>query len=410
MRQFALTVATHGALSGGGSFLRPESVFAAVSSLSGVASGSSDSATTAGAAVLDLALKGQNLLAGGDIASAVGVLRQAIALDSENDFVLGLLGRALHALDNNREAIRYFRKAAALNADDTYSRMMADILAQRPLSGVQMNLSEYPGGDLSTPATTDLERAALREEENKAEWLETQKHAGSGYRIKRLVLDAGHGGFDSGAVGVRGLKEKDVNLALTNRCGEILGLQAPELRLFFTRTDDYYVPLSARTAVANQYSADLFVSFHCNASENQSAQGLETYFCSESASSKEAQRVAQFENSVLKYDDGQNGKGGVDIEDLLFRFERRRYWQEGDRTARLMQQMMSSRLPFVDRGVHSADFYVLRKARMPSILIETGFISNTQEESLLGNSQQQYRIALSVASAIARISRGGGGA
>jgi len=358
---------------------------------------------------------------------ALAVLRQAAGVEPENDFVHGLLGRAFLAVGKNRQAVFHFRRAAMLNTDDTYSRMMVDLLTQRPvpaeddllpgegaLHAVTPNATQPSSTDspYASPGTTphvptDLERLARQEEEAMAERLGAHPSGRSGYRIRRVVLDAGHGGFDSGAVGAGGLREKDVNLAVAVRCAELLS-RTPGLRVFLTRTADYYVPLSARTAVANQYSADLFVSFHCNASTNREAQGMETYSCSEGASSKEALRVAQFENSVLKYDPAVSGGGGVDIEDLLFRYERRRHWQAAAMTAATLQRTLAGVLPFPDRGIHAADFYVLRKARMPAILLETGFLSNGAEERLLGTPEQQARIAVTVADAIGRLAGGGG--
>ncbi|UZP68575.1 N-acetylmuramoyl-L-alanine amidase [Desulfovibrio mangrovi] len=352
--------------------------------------------------VFDLAMQGQNLLAEGRYEDALRVLRQAAGLSSEDDFVQGLLGRALLATGEQKAAIVHFRTAASLNPEDTYSRMMADMLSQRPAAG---------GAVANAPAKplTPLEAAARQEEERMARWLAEQQGAGTGtgYRIRRVVLDPGHGGFDSGAVGSYGLKEKDVNLALALGCAAMLERQAPDLRVFLTRTEDYYVPLSARTAVANQYSADIFISFHCNASENRDARGVETYFCSERASSNEAQRVARFENAVLRYEDTAASAEVTGIEELLFRYERRRYWQAADAAAGFMQQVLAARLQLPDRGVHSADFYVLRKARMPSVLLETGFVSNMQEERLLADSGYRQRIAASVAAGIIRLAGAG---
>jgi len=344
----------------------------------------------------DLGLQGQDLLARGDYQGALAALLRAAKLEPENEWIWGLLGRANYHLGNRREAVGSFRKALQLNPDDTYSRMMVDMITQKPL----------PAKPKLEKPKSALELRAEREEREVFEKLSGRE--GLGYRVGRVVLDPGHGGFDPGAVGLNKLQEKDVTLEIARRTANILGNQAPELKIFFTRTADYYVPLSARTAVANQYHADLFVSLHINANENRKAQGSETYFCSETASSKEAERLAKFENSVLKFDQGSVvEKGHIDLEDILFRFERKRYWEAGGKAADSLQKLFAEKLPFKNRGVNSANFFVLRRARMPSILLETGFISNPDEEKILRDPDRLSAIALSIASGIADLNRTG---
>lgn len=211
-------------------------------------------------------------------------------------------------------------------------------------------------------------------------------------------IDPGHGGFDPGAVGPTGPKEKDVTLDLAQRVNQKIS-ETGQIKSFLTRTGDYYIPLSDRTVIANQYQADLFVSIHINASENRKAHGCETYFCAETVSSKEAARVAAFKNAVLKYDEPFKKKPGyIDIEEILFTFERRLCWEERDRFAQTFQGRFEETLPFKSRGVHSANFFVLRRAKMPSILLETGFISNHTEEAEL----QQISVRNEIAAAVVR--------
>lgn len=337
----------------------------------------------------DLAIEGQNLMAAGKNAEAVEVLTKATTLDPESDFAWGLLGMARYHRGELREALEAFKNAARINPDDTYSRMMIERISQKPL----------PPKPPEAKPLSPLEQKAKAEEQAMAD--ELKARSGLGYRIGRVVLDAGHGGFDSGAVGPSKLLEKDLTLDLAKRTATVLGAANAGLKLFFTRTDDYYVPLSARTTIANQYRADLFLSFHINANQSPKPHGMETYFCSEDASSKEAERVAEFENSVLKYDEQElTAKGYLDIEDILFRFERRRYWQAGDKAANVLQDGLVKGLPMHNRGVQSANFYVLRRARMPSILLETGFISNPENEALLQTADMRQKIAQSIAQGV----------
>ncbi|MFP4474137.1 MAG: N-acetylmuramoyl-L-alanine amidase [Desulfatibacillaceae bacterium] len=337
------------------------------------------------------ALAGQDLIARGKYPEAVDALARAVSIDPESDWAWGLLGRAYFGWNRYAHALTAFQKALIINPSDTYSRMMIGRITQRPVSRSPETVPDKP--------PTGLEREALEEEKQFLSGVDSRH--GLEYQVRRVVVDAGHGGFDPGAVGRNGLQEKDVTLDIAKRLYEHLE-QGGKIEPFLTRRGDYYVPLAERTTVANQYRADLFISVHINANENRSAHGTETFYCSENASSREAARVAEFENSVLKFDDGAGKrKGYVDIEDILFQFERRSYWTESGRFAEGFQDRMEKSLPLKSRGVHSANFHVLRTARMPSILLECGFISNPDEEARLSEAQFRDRIARAVAGGLA---------
>jgi len=156
-------------------------------------------------------------------------------------------------------------------------------------------------------------------------------------RLRRIVIDPGHGGYDPGAVGLRGTKEKDITLKLALRLADTLNSRR-NLSVHLTRSADYYLNLSDRTATANQYRADLFLSIHCNAAENRDARGSETYFCSETASDAEAARVAQFENSFADDEDLNTAESLVDIEFALFRLRRKLLWNDSGSLAKLIQE------------------------------------------------------------------------
>lgn len=337
-----------------------------------------------GKSAFDYALEGQNLIAAKRFAEARDALKKAVRLDPESDWAHGLLGRAYYGLGQKTEAVAAFREAARINPADTYSRMMIEIITQKPI----------PRPKKSVSPLTPLEKKARAEEESMLNRLTPE--GGLDYRVKRVVIDPGHGGFDSGAVGPTGLKEKDVTLDLAQRLKRRIS-EKGKIKCFLTRTGDYYIPLSDRTVIANQYQADLFVSIHINANENRKAHGCETYYCSETASSKEAARVAAFENAVLKYDEPFKKRPGyIDIEEILFNFERRLYWEESGKFAGVFQNRFQQALPFKSRGVHSANFFVLRRAKMPSILLETGFISNYDEEAELKKASIRDEIAVAV--------------
>jgi N-acetylmuramoyl-L-alanine amidase len=322
----------------------------------------------------DLALRGQDLIQKKSFAEAAAVLERAVAMDPASDWAQGLLGRAYFGMGRLPAAVNAFRAALRINPDDTFSRMMIDMITQRPL----------PAPLPASRGPTKLETAAEIEAENWERRLTDD--GGLEYRVSRVVIDAGHGGFDSGAVGARGLQEKAVTLALAQRVYQRLSRQG-RVTAFLTRTGDYYLPLSARTVIANQYRADLFLSIHINASTNRSAGGVETFFCAEKASSAEAEKVAAYENEVLRFDaEKSRAPGQIDIEDILFRLEQKNNWRQSGTFADIFQSRMNTALPLRHRGVQSANFFVLRKAKMPSILLETGFISNLEEEALLSRS------------------------
>lgn len=352
----------------------------------------------AGESALDFALRGQNLLDAGKTGEALKALLKAADKDPESGWIMGLLGRAYHRAGKPREAVGAFRKAVALDPGDTFSRMMIDRISQYPL----------PRPQDESNGMTPLERAASEEEERVLKRIQKQESGAKlGYRVRNVVLDAGHGGFDSGAVGVGGLQEKDVALDIVKKTLKVVERDYSELTASPTRTDDYFLTLSDRTVIAERRGADLFVSFHINAGMNRSATGLETYYCSEKASDVEAERTASFENSVLKYEPMVRKKGFVDVEDILFRFERKRWWSAGGRAAAVMKDSLVKDSGMKDRGVKSADFYVLRKARMPSVLLELGFISNAAEEGLLGKASVRQQLAEAAAASLAHVSRQG---
>lgn len=337
-----------------------------------------------GESAFDHALQGQNLIQRGDYAKAIEALKKAIALDPESDWAYGLLGRAYRGLNKEAEALKAFRKAVRLNPEDVYSRMMVEIMTQKPVPG--MKKKQRP--------LTQLEIAAQEEERHRLQYVGTDE--GLSYQIKRVVIDAGHGGFDSGAVGYHGLKEKDITLDLAIMLYQRIAYHG-QIKAFLTRTADYYVPLSDRTAIANQFRADLFISIHANASKNRSASGSETYYCSEKASNKEAARVASFENAVLKYDEPfKKREGYIDIEEILFRFEQKLNWNESGKVASKFQKRFCEKLPLPNRGINSANFFVLRRAKMPSILLEIGYISNSNDEAKLGQRAFREKVADSI--------------
>jgi N-acetylmuramoyl-L-alanine amidase len=229
-----------------------------------------------------------------------------------------------------------------------------------------------------------------------------EKQGASGVReVRRIAIDPGHGGNDAGAVGPTGLREKDVTLDIAHRVAPLL---AHELKIetLLTRDNDAYVPLDLRAARANAFHADLFVSIHCNASENGKATGVQTFILDE-AREGSAARVAARENAqrTLKDDDVK----GADLSLILSNLN------VGDMTARsrhvadlLQRSALGSLLPRYpdtkDQGIKTAGFYVLVGAEMPAVLFETAFISNPDDEGRLATADYRQKLADSIANAI----------
>lgn len=240
-----------------------------------------------------------------------------------------------------------------------------------------------------------LEELAKREEQERIAQLDDSKGTLQ-FGIKRIVIDPGHGGFDSGAVGSTGLQEKEVALSMAQYLASMFKKET-DITPYLTRNDDYYVPLGERTTIANQYRADLFVSIHINAAGDKRAEGLETFYCSETASDQEAARLADYENSVGKDEDiFREDNNFISVEKILAQFERRIYWTESARFADIVQNQMLDYLKGKNRKVRYANFFVLRRAKMPSLLAEMGFISNPKEEKLLKTDKYQRDAATAI--------------
>jgi len=218
---------------------------------------------------------------------------------------------------------------------------------------------------------------------------------------RRIVIDPGHGGHDPGAVGLSGLYEKDVVLDIALKLKEILS-ENPLYEVFLTREKDIYIPLEARTVIANKHKADLFLSIHANASPQKKAKGVETYLLNWT-DNDEANRVAARENKIsLKKMQEMNRQMDV-LGGILGDLERQ---MKRDESVNLANQIQNSMITTLDGrenlGVKWAMFFVLFGARMPSVLVEVSFISNPEEERLLSDVSYRYQIAHAIADGLNR--------
>jgi N-acetylmuramoyl-L-alanine amidase len=210
-----------------------------------------------------------------------------------------------------------------------------------------------------------------------------------GLKINRIVIDAGHGGHDTGTIGAHGLEEKELVLDVALRLGKILESRMGA-EVIYTRDDDTFVPLENRTAYANQHQADLFISIHANSSRNKNARGIETYYLN-FTSSADALEVAARENAVSE-------KSIYELQDLVKQITLSEKIEESREFASRVQQALHSNIARKDaglknRGVKQAPFVVLIGANMPSILAEISFISNPGDAKKLKTADYRQKIA-----------------
>ena len=209
-------------------------------------------------------------------------------------------------------------------------------------------------------------------------------------KVRTIVIDPGHGGVDPGAVGRKGLYEKDVNLAVSRLIRQYIE-DSLKITVILTRDRDLYLSLKERTNMANRNAADLFVSVHCNATRRGiTRSGFETYFLSE-AKTNEERAVAALENASLKFDNVEMPSD--DISFIFYDLAQSAYLDESNNFAESIQSSAERNLKIPSRGVKQAGFYVLHGAFMPAVLVECAFISNPEEEKLLRKKQFQKQLA-----------------
>ena len=211
-----------------------------------------------------------------------------------------------------------------------------------------------------------------------------------------VVLDAGHGGKDPGAVG-KFSKEKDLNLSLVLKMGELIAERYPDVKVVYTRSTDVFIPLQTRADIANKANADLFISIHTNSAESKAPSGVETFILGTDRMEANLD-VAMRENAVMKLEsDYKTTYQGFDPNSIdsyiMFELMQNSYMDQSLRFAEQVQQRFVGHLNRSDRGVRQAAFWVLLKTACPSILFEMGFISNPEEERFLNKPASMAQMA-----------------
>ena len=223
-----------------------------------------------------------------------------------------------------------------------------------------------------------------------------------GLKVGRIVIDAGHGGHDSGTLGVDGLEEKDVVLDVALRLGKILHDRLGA-EIIYTRSDDTFIPLETRTAIANKSQADLFLSIHANSSSDASARGVETYYLN-FTSQPDALEVAARENAVSDQSIHQ-------LSDLVKKIALKEKIDESrefasDVETSLYGGLQKGNAGLKNRGVKKAPFVVLIGANMPSILAEISFVTNPKDARQLREPDYRQRVAESLYKGVAKYAGG----
>lgn len=217
-----------------------------------------------------------------------------------------------------------------------------------------------------------------------------------------IVLDAGHGGKDPGAIGVSGTKEKEVNLAIALKLGELIKDEMKDIKVVYTRSTDRFVELYKRGKIANENDGKLFISLHCNSMPKKpsNSSGFEIYLLRPGRTA-EAIAIAERENSVINYEDNPDKYQALTDENfILVSMAHSSYMKYSEQFSDFLNKQFRNDLAISSNGIKQAGFYVLVGASMPSVLVETGFLSNKRDEEYIKSKSGQSEIAQAIIKAI----------
>ena len=241
---------------------------------------------------------------------------------------------------------------------------------------------------ISISIRTALEQNAENLRKQRERWL-----------IDTIVIDAGHGGKDPGAIGVTGLQEKTVNLDITKKLGKLIESNLG-IKVIYTRDEDVFIPLWKRTKIANDSGGKIFISIHANASSNPNVRGFETFLL-RPGKTQDAIEVAQRENAVVAMEELYHEYEKLSNDKLiLYTMAQSAFMEQSEFFAAEIQNELDKVLTSPNRGVKQAGFHVLIGASMPNVLIEAGFLSNKNESKLLGKSSYRQKIAEAIFSSL----------
>jgi N-acetylmuramoyl-L-alanine amidase len=322
-------------------------------------------------------------------ANGIGVIKTTVAVKGSNHRIPKTIVEAEDRVPSTVASLKHEKLRPEVTPDvaDEAKPSKSDSRSSSSSSSLRRKKSR---SGAAAPDTADL-RPETREARPTAAGDRSLIRA-LGLKIGKIVIDAGHGGHDTGTIGPNGLLEKDVVLDVAKRLGRLLETRLGA-EVIYTRQDDTFIPLETRTAIANRERADLFISIHANSSRDSDARGVETYYLN-FTSSPEALEVAARENAVSE-------KSIHELQDLVKKITLKDKIDESREFAGDVQESLYGGLALNsagirNRGIKKAPFIVLIGANMPSILAEISFVSNPTDERKLETSEHRQRIAESL--------------
>jgi N-acetylmuramoyl-L-alanine amidase len=302
------------------------------------------------------------------------------------------------------------RKVDAIQTQKT-AQIIFTVLGKLNKSSVSVEVDQANNDILLVIGTALSANDMSQLEDEKQKDTEVKKKVDSRFVVDTIVLDPGHGGKDPGAVGQlsgkKKLLEKHVVLNIGHQLKKILEKRLPDTKIVLTRTQDEYYSLYQRGKAANRVKGKLFISIHCNANKSSKANGFSTYVIGTSKTD-EAREAALLENKVIEYDDAETQRKYKGINLIKATMAQSAYARQSFHLAAIMNNQVGtemSALSVKNRGVKQAPFYVLYGPSMPSVLVETAFISNKNEVKILASRNNQNKIAESISGSIVQYTK-----
>lgn len=323
-----------------------------------------------------------------------------IEITNSKKFINNKTQKVVFYVDNKK--IKISNQITFIEIEDNLFQLSSEVLIENGIYylptdsffGIIQNLSDfslikYTNNEIRfTSVSTDKKiikkNVDLRSEKEK-------------WEFKTIVIDAGHGGKDPGAIGYSGTKEKDIALDVAKRLEKKLSKNM-NVKIIMTRNEDVFLRLSERTKIANESNGNLFISIHTNAAEDRRASGFETFLIGPNKN-EAAVRVAARENAVLELE-GTTGKKLTNEDLIKATIAQSAFASKSEQFASMVQKEIKKRVQSPDRGVKQAGFYVLMGASMPNVLVELGFISNPSEEKKLRSPQYRDQLATAIYRAV----------
>ena len=323
-----------------------------------------------------------------------------IEITNSKKFINNKTQKAVFYVDNKK--IKISNQITFIEIEDNLFQLSSEVINENGIYylptdsffGIIQNLSDSTSIKYTNDEIRFTSNSAYKKIVKKNVDLRSEKEK---WEFKTIVIDAGHGGKDPGAVGYRGTKEKDIALDVAKRLEKKLSKNM-NVKIIMTRDEDVFLKLSERTKIANESNGNLFISIHTNAAEDRKASGFETFLIGPNKN-EAAVRVAARENAVLELE-GTIGKKLTNEDLIQATIAQSAFASKSEQFASMVQKEIKKRVQSRDRGVKQAGFYVLMGASMPNVLVELGFISNPSEEKKLRSPQYRDQLATAIYRAV----------